>query len=53
MNLNISAQQPEWKKTLTEVLRKLGLVDKDSTGKVILHINQGNVLEGEIDFKLK
>lgn len=31
----------DWKKRISDLLRDLGLIDKDFKGKVVININQG------------
>ncbi len=44
---------PEWKKELAEIFRRLGLIDKDFTGKLIFNFSQGALCEAEKTAKIK
>ncbi len=49
----VTAPAIDWKKLLGEFLRKLGLVERDFTGKLILNFSQGSLCEAEKNEKIK
>ncbi len=49
----ITTLPENWKKELAEILRKLGIIHKDFTGKIILNFSQGALCEAEKTAKIK
>ena len=43
----------DWKKILAEMLKKIGLIKEDFTGKVTINLNQGGVVDVEKAERLK
>ena len=43
----------DWKKVLTDTLLKLGIMDKDFTGPIVINCNSGGVNNAEKKVTLK
>ena len=43
----------EWKKILANILKQIGLIKEDFTGKVTINFNQGGVVDVEKAERLK
>ena len=48
-----SDTRSSWKKILAEMLKKIGLIREDFTGKVTINLNQGGVVDVEKAERLK
>ena len=44
----IILRQPSWKKILIDVMVRFGIIPKDFTGRVVLHVSDGAISSTEI-----
>ncbi len=53
MNLREALMPPNWKQILSETLLKLGIIEKDFTGPVLIKVVDGGIRDAEKTVRFK